>query len=216
MSRLYAALYDRLNADHEAAIMRPRRQRLLATARGAVLELGAGTGANLHLYPAGLQLTLTEPDRHMLRRLRHRVRTSGSDATIVQAGAERLPLPDASVDTVVATQVFCTIADPDQALTEVRRVLRAGGQLLFLEHVRSMDVTTARRQDRLTPLTRAFAGGCHLNRDTLDTLHRAGFRPHTLECHPPAAPAERTQPFVQGAATPGTWVRTARAAGSWT
>lgn len=201
MSRLFAALYDHLNAGYERTVMRPRREQLLADAHGTVLELGAGTGANLDLYPRSLDLMLTEPDPHMRRRLEARLGEAGRAVPVVAAPAERLPVTDDSVDTVVATLVFCSVGDPDRALAEVRRVLRPGGRLLFLEHVRSDNPATARWQDRLTPVSRRVAGGCHPNRDALAAIRRAGFQVVELQAHPTSGPAERMQPMIQGAAT---------------
>ena len=127
------------------------RRRLLASARGRVVELGAGTGLNLRYYPDGLEaLILVEPDAAMRRRLARRVRGSGRVAHIVEASAERLPLADHSVDTIVATLVLCTVDEPQRALEEIARVLRPDGELLFVEHVRADSSRLARWQDRLS------------------------------------------------------------------
>ena len=151
--------------------MAARRRALLAGARGRVLEIGAGTGANLDAYPAGIDaLILTEPDAAMRARLRRRVERGSRPATVVDAGAEALPFPDAKFDTVVSTLVLCTVPDAHAAVRELRRVLRPGGQLLFLEHVRADEPRLARRQDRLATPWRAFAAGCHCNRPTLALL----------------------------------------------
>jgi SAM-dependent methyltransferase len=170
-SRLFTAVYDRaLRATEEAGLRRLRRE-LLAGARGRVLELGAGTGLNLDLYPDAVEeLVLTEPDPHMARRLRERLDGSGRAATVVAAPAERLPFEDASFDTAVATLVLCTVADPAAALVEAARVLKPGGQLLFVEHVRAEDAGLARWQDRLEPPWRFLADGCRCNRDTVATI----------------------------------------------
>jgi SAM-dependent methyltransferase len=147
------------------------RRELLGSARGRVLEVGAGTGHNLSSYPAQVdELVLTEPDPAMLALLRRRVERSGSGARVAAAGAESLPFPDASFDTVVSTMVLCTVADADGAASELRRVLRPGGRLLFIEHIRAADARLARRQDRLAGAWRAFAAGCNCNRDTLAVL----------------------------------------------
>lgn len=201
MSRLFASLYDRISAGYEAKVMGPRRRQLLADVGGTVLELGAGTGANLAHYAPDLDLVLTEPDPHMRRRLGDRAELGGLSAQIVDAPAEQLPVDDASVDAVVATLVFCTVADPEVALAEVRRVLRPDGRLLFLEHVRSAEPSIARWQDRLAPVTRRISGGCHPNRDTVAALRAAGFQTDDLVEHPTDKLAERLQPIVQGAAT---------------
>jgi SAM-dependent methyltransferase len=169
--RLFSALYDRGLKETEEAGLREMRRELLESARGKVLELGAGTGLNLAHYPEEIEsLTLTEPDPHMAKRLRERLASSGQAAEVVQAPAERLPFPSGAFDTAVATLVLCTVPDPAAALAEARRVLRPGGQLLFLEHVRSEDQATARWQDRLEKPWRFLADGCHCNRDTVAAL----------------------------------------------
>src|ERR1051325_7713557 len=141
-----AFIYDASLALSERRGMAARRGELLASARGRVLELGAGTGLNLRHYPDGVDLVVSEPDPEMRARLQKR---AAGRAPAVAAGAEDVPLPDASVDTVVSTLVLCTVADPDAALAEVRRVLAPGGRLLLIEHVRAEEEGSARWQDRL-------------------------------------------------------------------
>jgi ubiquinone/menaquinone biosynthesis C-methylase UbiE len=171
MGRLFAAGYDRALGKTEEAGLAGRRQQLLERATGATLEIGAGTGLNLAHYPAGVtELVLTEPDSHMAARLRRRVAAADRDARVVEAPAESLPFEDATYDTVVATLVLCTVPDPAGALAEAHRVLRPGGTLLFLEHVRSESPGLARWQDRLMRPWRFLAAGCHCNRDTLATV----------------------------------------------
>ena len=173
---LFAAMYDRMLAGVENAGLRDRRARLLTSAQGRVVEIGAGTGANLPLYGSAVEsLTLTEPEPPMARRLEARLRGTARPATIVPAPAEALPLPDASFDTAVSTLVLCTVHDPERALRELWRVLKPGGRLLFIEHVRSDRASLARWQDRLNGLNRIVAHGCNCNRSTLDTIRGAGF-----------------------------------------
>jgi ubiquinone/menaquinone biosynthesis C-methylase UbiE len=177
-STIFAAVYEPSLAAGELAGMRRRRGLLLAAARGRVVELGAGTGLNLRHYPDGLEeLILVEPDPAMRRRLARRLRRSGRDAQIVDAGAERLPLADHSVDTVVSTLVLCTVDDPERALREIARVLRPGGDMLFVEHVRAESPRLARWQDRLSEPWQRFACGCRCNRATVDLLRACGFEP---------------------------------------
>jgi ubiquinone/menaquinone biosynthesis C-methylase UbiE len=165
---LFARGYDRFVKATEDAGLRDKRRGLLSRAQGRTLEIGAGTGINLELYPESVtELVLTEPDPHMRRQLDRKVASLGRPAQVVDALGEHLPVPDASIDTAVATLVFCTIADPQNALGEVARVLKPEGRLLFLEHVRADDAKAARWQDRLERPWGWFGRGCHPNRDTL-------------------------------------------------
>ena len=169
-NRVFAAAYDPLLARAEREGIAGARQELLAGARGRVLEIGAGTGLNVERYPANTDVTYTEPDAHMAKRLRAR----GVD--VVEAGAERLPFADNSFDTVVSTLVFCTVPDVAASLREVWRVLAPGGRLLFLEHVRAERGSKLERwQDRLHGPWHAIAGGCNCNRDLLASLAAGSF-----------------------------------------
>ena len=195
--RIFAAIYDRMLADTEEAGLRDHRRALLAGARGRVLEIGAGTGLNLdHYGPEVTELVLTEPEEPMARRLRAKA-TKGE---VVEAGADTLPFPDDSFDTVVSTLVLCTVPDPERACTEIRRVLKPDGRLLFLEHVRSHDPKTAKWQDRLMRPWRFVGHGCHCNRDTAATLTRAGFRLEMESWRMPKAPPI-VRPVIEGTAS---------------
>jgi len=180
MPWLMAKLYDRMMAGTEQACLQAWRQELLADVSGDVLEIGAGTGANLEFYGADVRrLLLTEPDPHMsallLRKLAARAGSS-STAEVQTASSEQLPFADASFDTVVGTLVLCSVADPARAIAEIHRVLRPGGRLLFIEHVAADDNPGRLRwQHRLEPLWKRIAGGCHLTRDTGAALRAAGF-----------------------------------------
>ncbi|MDT5098599.1 MAG: hypothetical protein QOC76_2336 [Mycobacterium sp.] len=174
--RVMARLYDPFVWLGELAGMRGRRSALLGNARGRVVEIGAGTGLNVAHYPDAIsELVLTEPDEAMRRRLARRLGRLGRVARIVDAPAERLPLADASVDTVVSTLVLCTVNDPERTLGEIARVLRPGGQLLFVEHVRASSRFLAACQDFLLRPWRSFAGGCHCNRATAELMRDCGF-----------------------------------------
>ncbi|HEY0345949.1 MAG TPA: class I SAM-dependent methyltransferase [Solirubrobacteraceae bacterium] len=199
--RLFARFYDRAIAVSEEAGLADRRRRLLAQARGRVLEIGAGTGLNLAHYPAGIeQLVLTEPEEPMLARLRARAERHKPSATVVAAPAEQLPLAAASVDTVVTTLTLCTVDDLEAALREAQRVLAPGGRLLFLEHVRAADERLARRQDLLAPLWKHLGHGCHCNRATLAAIEAAGFDVHDVE-HGEMPRAPRfLEPLIAGVA----------------
>jgi SAM-dependent methyltransferase len=173
-SHLMASLYDPFLALGERRGMSDNRRALLGGAVGRVLEIGAGTGANLTAYPSDLDaLVLTEPDPGMARRLTRNVARHRQDAQVLCVGAESLPFPDGAFDVVVSTLVLCTVPDPAAAVAEARRVLRPGGRLLYLEHVRADDARLARRQDRLAAPWGAFASGCRCNQSTLEVLGAA-------------------------------------------
>lgn len=180
--RVVAGAYDRVLAGAERAGLAADRAALLADATGHVLEIGPGTGANLaYLPPDASRVTLVEPSPAMRARLRTRI-AAGTDAhdvrpplEVLAASGDRLPVPDASVDTVVMTLVLCSVPDPAAVLAEVRRVLVPGGRLLLLEHVAAPDARRRRLQRALTPVWRRVAQGCHLDRDTRAALRAAGF-----------------------------------------
>ena len=200
--RLFALGYDRFMAASERAGLRARRRALLARADGATLEIGAGTGLNLGLYPPALsELVLTEPSPHMAARLRAKLGT-GPGMRVVEATAERLPFEADRFDTVVATLVLCTVPDPAAALREIARVLRPEGRLLFLEHVRAPEPRLARWQDRLERPWRVFGDGCHCNRDTAARIEASPLRIEDLDRGeiPRAVPIVR--PLIVGAARP--------------
>jgi ubiquinone/menaquinone biosynthesis C-methylase UbiE len=199
--RAFSAMYDSCMKGTEEAGLREMRRSLLAEATGRTVELGAGTGLNLDLYPEAVtELALTEPDPYMVKQLRGRVAEAGREATIVEAGAESLPFPDDSFDTAVATLVLCTVPDPEAALAEAARVLRPGGRLLFLEHVRAEEPGLARWQDRLERPWRFVGDGCHCNRDTVATISGSGLELGSLERDqlPKAPPIVR--PLARGSA----------------
>lgn len=164
--RAFAWGYDRFQRRAEDAGMRERRAEFLAGARGRCLEIGTGTGLNLDAWPDGVDLVLSEPDPHMAARLR----SKAAGRAVVEAPAERLPFADASFDTVAFTYVLCTVPEPEAALREIARVLKPGGRMLFLEHVRSPDPGLARWQDRFHGAWYVFGHGCHCNRDTLKAI----------------------------------------------
>lgn len=195
-SRIFALAYDPFLARAERLGIADARRELLAGARGRILEIGAGTGLNVQHYPGGADVTYTEPDPHMARRLRRR----GVD--VVAASADALPFPDASFDTVVSALVLCTVPDVPAALREIRRVLRPGGRLLFLEHVRAHPGSSLERwQDRMHGPWKAFACGCHCNRDLVSSLRAAKYdvdaQPLEWRFMPPIV-----RPVLTGAASP--------------
>jgi ubiquinone/menaquinone biosynthesis C-methylase UbiE len=183
MGRLLAAAYDRCGAGMEHRIYGAQRRRLLRAARGRVLEVGAGTGANLPHYPWPqiTELVLVDPSPGMLDRARRKAAELGRPVELVERAAEQLPFHDASFDTVVSTFSLCTIPDPAAALGEAHRVLRPSGRLLVLEHVRASNPGLAAWQDRLTTLWQTVNLGCHPNRDTRRSIEGAGFAFESLE-----------------------------------
>ena len=194
----YAAIYDRIFSGAERAGLSEERRGLLAHAAGATIEIGAGTGLNLSHFPTGVsRLCLVEPDPDMRKRLHRRV-GGRDDVEIVDARAEALPFPDASFDTAVVTFALCSVADPDAALAEIARVLRPGGRLLFLEHVRDSDPEIARKQDH--PVFLYSWIGCRPNRDTLTAISRAPFEVTTVR-HGEVPKAPRVErPMIVGTA----------------
>ena len=181
----FARHYDRMTAGAERAGLGEMRRRLLSSASGRVLELGAGTGSNLEYYTdAVTELVMAEPDPHMATILRERLERDGTAArnpSVIEASAEELPFDDGSFDTVVSTLVLCTVENPVRAVTEVRRVLVEGGRFLYLEHIRSARPGLARWQDWLERPWGWIAGGCHPNRPTDQLLAGAGFWIDSLE-----------------------------------
>lgn len=177
------------------------RAPLVARAQGEVLEIGAGDGGNLMLYPSGVRLTLLEPNPYLIRYLRQACNGRSADcAAIVEGIGERLPFSARSFDTVVATHVLCSVRDQAQVLAEVRRVLRPGGLFLFLEHVAaSPDSSIYRWQRAINPLWKIIGDGCHLTRNTGTAIRAAGFAEVHLTAFDADLPA-LVSPHVVGAA----------------
>jgi ubiquinone/menaquinone biosynthesis C-methylase UbiE len=159
------------------------RQRIVPLADGRVLEIGFGTGLNLPYYDANkVQRVIgIDPAEEMLDLARPRLNALRFPVELLPAMAEDIPLPDDSVDTVLVTFSLCTIPGTAQALQEMRRVLKPGGRLLFLEHGLAPDEGVAKWQGRINPLWRRLVGGCNLNRNTPQMLKSAGFRIETIE-----------------------------------
>jgi ubiquinone/menaquinone biosynthesis C-methylase UbiE len=159
--------------------VRRQRLRVIPNAHGRVLEIGIGTGLNMPYYePERIDsLVGVEPSQRMHRLALRRSKAAGLEVQLVGLSAEKLPLADASFDSVVSTFTLCTIPDPVAALKEVRRVLAPGGRLLFAEHGRAPEASVRNWQQRLQPLWIPLAGGCHLDRDIPALLREAGFEP---------------------------------------
>lgn len=202
--RLFAAVYDRVLAPMEEAGLRDWRRELLADLSGTVVEVGAGTGANLALYPASVEhLVVTEPEPAMLSQLRARLGDVHPDVavTVRRSPASSLPLGDGEADAVVSTLVLCSVPDAEAVLAEIRRVLRPGGRLVVLEHVAADHepgrLRWQRRADHVWP---HVAAGCHLTRPTAETIRGAGFTGDLVrESARKASPLVRT--MVRGTVT---------------
>ena len=160
----------------------PLREQLVAGARGRVLEIGIGSGLNLPFYPRDIEMLLgLDPSRELLQIAKRHSVWVHFPVELSEGRAEDIPLDAAAVDHVVMSWTLCSVADPVRALAEVRRVLRPGGNLLFVEHGRAPEARVARWQARLTPVWRRLAGGCQLNRSIDELIERAGLRLVELE-----------------------------------
>lgn len=191
--------YDALNRQLDRKGFGERRARLVGSLEGDVLEIGAGTGLNVPHYRSARRLVALEPDGAYGRLLRERASAAGLPVEVVEGRAESLPFPDESFDHAVTSIALCSVDDLDAALAEIRRVLRPGGSLVFLEHVRG-DGRLGRWQDRLTPLQRRLADGCHLNRDSESAIARAGFHLEEVERFALPLGHPLIRPAIQGSA----------------
>ena len=156
-------------------LLRKPRDRTLAPARGRILEIGFGTGRNLRHYPPTVKrIEAIDPDLDLDRLSMPRIARAAIEVDFHHLDAAHLPFEEARFDTVVSTFTLCSIPDVVHALGEIRRVLKPGGQFLFLEHGRAPDPAVARWQDRLNPAWMPLAGGCHLNRPMRALVEDAG------------------------------------------
>lgn len=180
----------------------PYRRRVIAAAEGHVLEIGVGSGLNFPLYGDAVKSVIgLEPSAELMNMARPRAEAAVPPITLLDGSAEAISLDSGSIDTVVTTWTLCTIPNAAQALAEMRRVLRPGGALLFVEHGRAHEPGVARWQDRLDPLWSHLAGGCHLNRKMDDLISGNGFRIKALENV--RLPGPRTHTYIyQGRARP--------------
>ena len=197
---VFATAYDPLTQALERAVLGEHRP-LLASLDGQVLDVGAGTGANLPYLRRASRVVVAEPDAAMRRRLAARLAQAAVPVELSSDPAEKLRYPDASFDAVVFTLVLCTVPSPDRALAEARRVLRPSGRLIILEHVRGTG-TLARWQDRLTPLWSRLNAGCHLGRDTAAAIERAGFTFERAEYFDPYPRPVPARPLLEAVARP--------------
>lgn len=159
--------------------IRKQREKIISRARGRVLEVGIGTGLNLPFYDASQVSNIVgvDPGLAMHQLALQRSQVTGIPIKLVGLSAEKLPLPDASFETIVCTYTLCSIPDPVAALREMRRVLAPGGKLLFSEHGKAPDEKIFNWQGRIQPVWKKIAGGCHLNRDIPALLEAGGFKP---------------------------------------
>jgi ubiquinone/menaquinone biosynthesis C-methylase UbiE len=180
----------------------PYRQRVIGAAEGRVLEIGVGSGLNLGHYPAAVrELLALEPDPKLIRLARNRSAERSRAVSFMEASAERIPLENSSIDTVVSTWTMCTINDVRRALEEIRRVLKPGGRLLFVEHGLSPDASVRKWQHRLDPLWTRVGGGCHLDRPIETLVTAAGFEIDRLKAGYMPGPKPMTFMY-EGAARP--------------
>lgn len=202
LDSLFAKVYDRMTVPMERHGLAEHRSQLLRDLSGEVLEVGAGTGRNLDIYPEAVTaLTLTEPSAPMLDKLRQRVAEVRPETTVIAAPAERLPFEDASFDAVVTTLVLCSVDDLDAAAAELRRVARPNGRLVVIEHVAAQGrASTIQRVWQ--PAQKVLGRNCHVTRDTRSALETAGFDTgQVIDMTMPGAPAALF-PAIVGIAQP--------------
>lgn len=160
----------------------PYRRRLVSGASGRVLEIGIGSGLNLPFYPHSInQVVGLEPSPKLLQMAREAAVKASFPLELIEGTAESIPIEDRTIDTVVTTWTLCSIPNANAALSQMRRVLKPGGRLLFVEHGRAPEAHVRWWQDRLTPAWEKLSGGCHLNRDMGELISEAGFQFERLE-----------------------------------
>lgn len=178
-----ALLYETFTAPMERAGLTAIRGRLAADLNGRILEVGCGTGLNFAHYPAAAEVTAVEPLEEFRAFAAERAKNAKAHITVQDGDAQSLPFADASFDGALQTLVFCSVPDESQGLLEVRRVLRPGAPVRFLEHVRSPGVVGAVLQDIFNPLWRWAMDGCNINRDTVRTIAACGFTVDEVQTH---------------------------------
>ena len=179
MSFLSAFFYDKCMKASEEACLMDWRKDLLKNVDGEILEIGAGTGASLELYPNSptLQISFAEPDKDMRNQLRDKLKnTNLGQVSVLSWPSEKLDCDDEIFDFVFASLVCCSVNNVEASLKEIKRVLKPNGRFIFLEHVAAGNGTSRRKwQNRLNPIWRKLAGNCHLNRETEKYINDAGF-----------------------------------------
>jgi len=169
-----ARFYDLFYSIVEGFSSRHRRE-LLHRARGRILEIGVGTGSSFQDYPPDVPIVGVDISQEMLRRAEEKRRSYNSKIELRREDVQKLSFDDETFDTIFSSWVFCSVTDPAKGLSEVRRVLKRGGQLLMLEHVRSKNRILGWLMDKLNPFVSRLGFG-HINRDTIQYLRRAGFK----------------------------------------
>jgi ubiquinone/menaquinone biosynthesis C-methylase UbiE len=179
-----ARFYDVQQAIAERLVFRRLRGQLWAKApaTGSILEVGVGTGVNIAYYPGGARVTAIDISDRMLARAERRAERLGVAVGLVLMDAQRLDFPDAAFDAVVSTCVFCSVPDPVAGLREAWRVLKPGGSLLLLEHMRSQNAVLGKVMDLMNPLMVRMSGA-NINRRTLENLRRAGVQDFGASSH---------------------------------
>jgi SAM-dependent methyltransferase len=194
-----ALIQARLNGRYELSVA-GKKQALFAGIHGDVLEIGPGTGVNLVYLPVGIRWIGIEPNTFMHGYLRELGLKLGLNIDIRLGTAEQLPLADNTMDTVISTQVLCSVKDPARVLQEIQRVLKPGGRFLFVEHVAAAPGTALRRWQRLArPVSALIGDGCHPDRETWSDIERAGFALIQLE-HFEIESAVLSKPHIAGVA----------------
>jgi len=190
----------RFNGQHELSVA-SKKQALFVGISRDVLEIGPGTGANLVYLPVGVRWIGIEPNTYMHGYLKELGAKLGLSMDIRMGTAEQLPVPDNSMDTVISTQVLCSVADPARVLREIQRVLKPGGRFLFVEHVAAAPGTSLRRWQGLArPVSALLGDGCHPDRETWSDIEQAGFALIQME-HFEIASAVLSKPHIAGVAT---------------
>tara|TARA_R110002110_G_scaffold70719_2_gene189389 strand:- start:1379 stop:1996 length:618 start_codon:yes stop_codon:yes gene_type:complete len=172
-----------LNALMKTPELERLRREWVPEAEGKVLEVGIGSGLNLPFYPRNKQVSVTgvDPSVELQAYARDVAKATGTPVEFIAQGCEDLPFGNDYFDTAVVTWTFCTIPDPDSALIEIRRVLKPGGKLIFIEHGRAKDPAVIRWQDRINPVWKRLAGGCQLNREPDLSMLQHGFKFDAME-----------------------------------
>lgn len=154
----------------------PFKQDLFRHLSGTIVEIGPGTGINFHYFPSGITWLGVEPNEAFHKLLLSQARERSIQATLLTGEADRIPLGDNSADAVICTLVLCSVQNPAAAVAEMKRVLKPGGKLIFIEHVAAPRGTLLRAaQNALNPFNRLIADGCNCNRETWATIQQAGF-----------------------------------------